>query len=48
MVIGVDEGGECWAWWIDASRDPEHLETKTLTGVDRGQVIYSAGGRGNT
>lgn len=46
MVIGVDEGGECWAWWIDA--DPEHLETRTLTGVEWGKVIYSAGGCGNT
>lgn len=32
---------------LDA-RQAEHLETRTLTGVKRGRVIYLVGGRGNT
>lgn len=47
-----EEGGEEGeeeeeAWRVDA-RQAQYLETRTLTGVRRGWVIYLAGGRGNT
>lgn len=41
------EEGEEDALWVDA-RQAEHLETRTLTDVKPGRVIYLVGGRGNT
>lgn len=47
-VEGVEaEGrGELEALRVDVMQ-AKHLETRTLTGVKRGRVIYLAGGRGN-
>ena len=38
-------GGELEALRVDVMQ-AKHLETRTLTGVKRGRVIYLAGGRG--
>lgn len=46
-VVREGEGGKQEALRVDAMQ-AEHLETRTLTGVKRGRVIYLAGGRGNT
>lgn len=45
--MGGEGGEEEEALRVDA-RQAEDLETRTLTGVKRGRVIYLAGGRGNT
>lgn len=45
-VVVEGDGGELEALRVDVMQ-AKHLETRTLTGVKRGWVVYLAGGRGN-